>query len=306
MEKIKKPPVPLSLKMIRWIFPYLERALPTVADKLAVNLFFKPFRFKMPAREVNIAESATKFQYDIEGKSIQGYSWGSGEKAVLLMHGWAGRATQFREFIPALLRAGYQVIAIDGPAHGGSTGKSTHLLEFEDALKKLYDLYPQIFAVISHSFGGIATLFAVRNGLQVDKVVTIGCPTVGSYIVEEFLKRINASLRVGIYFEKYILKTLGKSFESFSVQQSLREISGIQLMSFHDKQDREVPIRHAEVLKEAYPKAEIVQTNGLGHMRILRDTNVITKSVAFLDSKPTKKSIEKSASKNLTFLDNSN
>jgi hypothetical protein len=45
-----------------------------------------------------------------ENKSkIQAYVWGDATNPyVLVMHGWAGRATQFRKFIPELVAAGYQ------------------------------------------------------------------------------------------------------------------------------------------------------------------------------------------------------
>ena len=40
--------------------------------------------------------------------------WGQGP-AVLLMHGWEGRPTQFASLITALVNDGYSVIALDGP-----------------------------------------------------------------------------------------------------------------------------------------------------------------------------------------------
>jgi esterase/lipase len=44
-----------------------------------------------------------------------------GNKAVLV-HGWAGRATQFRRVCWPLLKEGFQVVT-DGPAHGKLKGK---------------------------------------------------------------------------------------------------------------------------------------------------------------------------------------
>lgn len=43
--------------------------------------------------------------------------WGEGP-AVLLLHGWAGRPTQFAHLIEQLVGAGYSVYALDAPAHG--------------------------------------------------------------------------------------------------------------------------------------------------------------------------------------------
>ena len=48
--------------------------------------------------------------------------WGEGP-AVLLLHGWAGRPTQFAHLIEQLVGAGYSVYALDAPAHGRSPGR---------------------------------------------------------------------------------------------------------------------------------------------------------------------------------------
>ena len=43
------------------------------------------------------------------------YSWGSGP-TVLLVHGWEGRGSQLSAFAPALVKAGFRVVAVDMPA----------------------------------------------------------------------------------------------------------------------------------------------------------------------------------------------
>jgi alpha-beta hydrolase superfamily lysophospholipase len=87
-------------------------------------------------RNMECEQQATLEEIVANGLKIQTYRWGDSTKPyVLMMHGWAGRATQFRKFIPELVAAGYQVVGFDGPAHGKSSGKRTTILEFETALK---------------------------------------------------------------------------------------------------------------------------------------------------------------------------
>ena len=38
--------------------------------------------------------------------------------AVFLVHGWGGYSYSFAEMIPALVHAGYRVVALELPAHG--------------------------------------------------------------------------------------------------------------------------------------------------------------------------------------------
>lgn len=59
--------------------------------------------------------------------------WGEGP-AVLLLHGWAGRPTQFAHLIEQLVGAGYSVYALDAPAHGRSPGREANVVLFAHAL----------------------------------------------------------------------------------------------------------------------------------------------------------------------------
>lgn len=78
--------------------------------------------------------------------------WGSGP-AVLLMHGWEGRPTQFAELIKALVNAGYGVVALDAPAHGRSPGREANVVLFARALLEAASELPPLKAVIGHSMG---------------------------------------------------------------------------------------------------------------------------------------------------------
>jgi len=50
----------------------------------------------------------------------------------------------------------------------------------------------------------------------------------------------------------------------------------------HDQQDHDVPWQEGETLAHAWPNAISIQTQGLGHRRILRDPAVVARSVAFM------------------------
>jgi pimeloyl-ACP methyl ester carboxylesterase len=54
------------------------------------------------------------------------------------------------------------------------------------------------------------------------------------------------------------------------------------LLVVHDRDDREVPIEHGRRLAATWPLAELRETDGLGHRRILRDPNVVATAVAFV------------------------
>src|SRR3970040_3198587 len=91
--------------------------------------------------------------------------------SALLAHGWGGRATQMRRFVPALVAAGYRVVAYDQPAHGLSEGRLTGLPDFADALAEVARHHGGVRAVIAHSLGGPAAAIALARGLALARVV---------------------------------------------------------------------------------------------------------------------------------------
>jgi hypothetical protein len=278
----KKDKTPLLLKIVRWVFPKVERMAPPLAHRYFLRIFFTPLRYAVPEKERRAEEYAEKFDFRVGTKKIQGYRWGSGQAYVLFVHGWAGRATQFRRFIKPMTAAGLRVVAFDGPAHGNSEGKRTTILEFEEALKKIYSLHGIPDAIISHSFGGGAVLFSAMNGLAVKKLVNIGSPTIGDEIITTYLKAINGSPATGVFFKDYMLKTYGKPFDEFTALYFVRHLPRpIDLLLIHDEDDKEVTIKHAEELIKIYPAAKLVRTSTLGHTRILKDDAVIRWCVTF-------------------------
>jgi pimeloyl-ACP methyl ester carboxylesterase len=282
---MKKNHIPFAIKIIRWIYPKLERFVPGIAHRYFVKIFFTPFRYKTPVKEKKAETFAEKFTIRATGKKIQCYAWGHGEKLVLFVHGWAGRSTQFRRFIKPLITAGYRVVGFDGPAHGNSEGKETNLMEFEEALRRIYDKLGEPHAIISHSFGGGAVLFAAMNGLHVNKLIAIACPAIGDEIIKTYLRAINGSASTADFFRSYMIKTYHKPFDEFTSLHFVKHLSQkVDLLLVHDEDDREVSIDHALALGKSYPEAKIHKTQGLGHTRILKNDDVIRYCVTYIDS----------------------
>ena len=267
---------------MRWVFPKLERIVPSLAHRYFVKIFFTPLRFPVPEKEKKAGTFAEKFTVIAAGKKIQCYTWGSGTP-VLVVHGWGGRATQFRRFVKPLTGAGYKVVGFDGPAHGRSEGKRTNILEFEEAIRKIYEKVGQPAAIIAHSFGGGVTMYAAMKGLIVPKVINIACPVIGDEIINTYLRAINGSDSTREYFKKYVQKTYGRSFDEFTSSYFVQHLPRpIDVLLIHDEGDKEVLIQHAEKFIRLYPSAKLLKTSGLGHTRILKDDQVIRECVTFI------------------------
>jgi predicted alpha/beta hydrolase family esterase len=278
----KKDKTPLPLKIVRWLYPKVERIIPILAHRYFLRLFFTPLHYGVPEKEKKAESFAEKFTLDAANEKIQCYSWGKG-KPVLLVHGWAGRSTQFRRFIKPLTEAGYKVVGFDGPAHGNSTGKRTNVFGFEETLKAIYKKIGVPEVIIAHSFGGSAALFAAMNGLTIKKLINIASPTIGDEIIHTYLKAINGSMATKDFFKKQMVKEYGKPFDEFTAMHFIRHLpEPVNLLLIHDQNDKEVGLVHAEALAKVYPAARLIKTKGLGHTRILKDNDVIQQCVTFI------------------------
>lgn len=278
----KKVPVPFAMRMVPKVFPILEKLAPWLSNRFAWWLFFTPIRFQPPLRELEAASNANIDTFHADGKKLTYYTWGSGP-IILMMHGWAGRGTQFHAFIQPLTKAGYQVISLDGPAHGKSEGKSTNVLEFASAIQALRNIVGPIEGFVGHSFGGLTGMYAVQHGLDLKYLISIGSPTQAEMLLTEFSARINGSERVRRFIEKRVVKRIGMEFKEISIQHLLGHMPPIHYFNIHDQDDREVSVSHQAVIAKQFPGVVTKTTSGLGHMRVLKSAEVVQAVLEYIN-----------------------
>lgn len=280
----KKSKIPVALRFIQWAFPKVEALSPRLAARWFQHLFFTPFRYQLPAKEVEVLQHAKKYVIQVGEKKIQVYAWGEGP-AVVVVHGWAGRGTQFRKFVEPFTQAGYRLVAMDGPAHGQSEGKSTEIMEFAQAITSLFN-HEKAIAIIAHSFGGVASLYAIAHGMQAKVLINIASPTIAEEIIQSFLRALKASPRMGLLFREFIVKRTGKQFEDFSALEIIRQVPAtLNFLLIYDEDDEEVTMAHAYAMKKQFPQALLFETKKLGHTRILKEDSVINRCVTFVQQR---------------------
>jgi esterase/lipase len=280
----RKSNTPFLLRAVRWLYPKLERWAPLLAERIFRLVFYVPLSYRVPEKELEAANAAEKSTIDFQGKTIQLYGWGDKSRPyVLFVHGWAGRATQFRKFAGPINDAGYFMLGFDGPAHGKSGGTKTSILEFQDVLKKIFEVRGVPVAVVTHSFGGAAVLFSMMNGLPVKVLINIATPSMPDEILKTYLRAINGSWKSAERFKPYVKKMSGRDFEEFTTLYTIKHLPRpIKLLIVQDEDDQDVYALHADALLKVYPSAEILRTRGLGHTRILKDESVIRRCIAFI------------------------
>lgn len=263
------------------IFPLLEKYSPAIAKRLLVEIFFTPARYKFPEKELACIDTAEKKNILFKGRKVVVYQWGTG-KPVLIVHGWMGRATQFRKFIKIFNDAGYSIVGFDAPAHGRSEGFKSHLMYFVKVIELLSEEY-SFEGIIGHSLGGVAGLHVVHRGTKIPKLVMIGSPAIADDIIGAFLQRLNGSWLSGNYFKEYIQRKYHQPFEYYTASYVIQQINDQPLLLIYDEDDMEVRIKQGNHLKDLYPSASIIKTKGLGHTRILKNSGVINSCLNFIE-----------------------
>lgn len=124
----------------------------------------------------------------------------SGDRSVVLLHGWGSSVSFFHQQIPMLENAGFRVVAFDAEGHGQSekakqmaidditaNTRDNIIRDLED-LKKLIHL-PSKIALIGHSLigGGIAQLYAIRHP---ERVSWLGLLNTGTLLIDNVVRNV--------------------------------------------------------------------------------------------------------------------
>jgi len=282
MTKTNNPkPTLTAPNWLKKVFRVLELLSPSLTSRLATHLFFTPIRFKTPKNELKFYNTAERSSLKYKGKKVQIYKWGNSKQAVLLVHGWAGRGTQVAHLSESLLAAGYQVYTFDAPAHGHSAGKKTNLIEFGELIAKITQKYTEINSIIGHSMGGTASIYALTQGVTVEKCIVIGTPAYTEWILSSFCDQINVSTRVETLMKNYMERKLNKTFDELNNSSMVQKISTEGLI-IHCKDDVDTPFKDAKVIHQNWKNSTLVLTNGLGHRRILKNKEIAQNITDFL------------------------
>ncbi len=273
----------------------LGRLAPILAAKLAVRLFVTPIPTRPSARESGWAEGATRVTIPSPLGPIPVWAWGDGPETVLLVHGWSGRGLQLGAFVAPLIEKGYRVVTYDAPGHGDAQGRTSSMPAFAAALGAVARNFGPVSAVIAHSLGATAAVYAIAHReLAMARIVTISPSSRLHALRERFGEMTGFAPPVIARMRRILEDRFGFDWDD---SEPLRLAPGMEmpLMVIHDSGDRFVPHSEGNELAGEWPDGLLVTTKGLGHHRILRNPDVVASAVAFI-SEPATNVMERRAS----------
>ena len=287
MELLKnnKPLIPSLVipKLVRYFAKFLEVISTRLASMFGIRLFVTPVNFPLPKREQYMLKSAQKKRLLINdiNKEIEILSYGYSKKKILLVHGWSGRSTQLFAFADKLLENGFMVISFDGPAHGKSTGRTTMMPEFLKTIEKINTTFGPFEAAIGHSFGATSLYNAAATFLDIKTFIAIGSGDRISEIISNFAKNLYLKEKSAKKIQSGLEKKWVIHLDDFSSSNVAKKIK-IPVLVVHDKTDGDVPVSCAYKIRQNLEKGSLFITNGLGHTKILRNNEVVHKSIKFI------------------------
>ena len=281
-NKLLKPSLSIP-RVVRFFAKILEFFSSSMAAAFGERIFTTPINFSTPKREQYMLKSAQNKRLKVTeiNKEIEILSYGYSKKKVLLVHGWAGRSTQLFAFADKLLEKGYMVISFDGPAHGKSTGKTTMMPQFLSTIQKIESTFGPFEAAVGHSFGATSLYNATSDFLTIKTFVAIGSGDKISDIISNFANNLMLKEKSARKIQTKLEKRWNLKADDFASSYVARKIK-IPVLIVHDTKDGDVPVSCAYKIRQNLKNGSLLITHGLGHTKILRNQEVVNKSVEFI------------------------
>jgi pimeloyl-ACP methyl ester carboxylesterase len=266
--------------IIAYYLNIIHKISPKLAAKYIIRLFSKPFSPKKKPTLNSIFETAIHSYITYQNKKVVCYKWGNGNNAILVIHGWGGRASNFEKMISTLVQQGRTVYAFDAPAHGNSEGTHTNVLEFKNIIIELIRKNKEIKNSIGHSLGGVSAVLAFKeleNEQHRYNLILISSPADLAYVLNTFINFLKLPPKAFTNCLQYITNKYGLNLIQSSLMNINQPKNVATVTIIHDKGDKIVSVADSEKVITNWnidPKNVLI-TNSLGHYKILADTAVI-------------------------------
>jgi uncharacterized protein len=220
-------------------------------------------RFYFPSKEWNKIENVQfeEFYFNIETDTLNAILFTPEEKpkaTILFYHGSGGNISNYTFITDPLVKAGYQVFAVDFRGYGKSTGTPTHLniasdaqFVFDNIIEK--DGFKDLPIIIYGASLGtqIATKMAKDNQNKIAGLILDG--TISSFTDMALL---SASEEQKLIISQYVTSP-------YSSINDIKDIENLPKLFIHSKEDKVVPFTQGEaVFNKAQEPKELWKYEG--------------------------------------------
>ncbi|MEO1033446.1 MAG: alpha/beta hydrolase [Bacteroidota bacterium] len=251
------------------------------ASKKALNLFASPRKGRYTETQRKVVSSALFEEVDFNDTTIATYRWNGKGKTILLTHGWESNASRWDYILNDLRAQNYNIVALDAPAHGRSSGKRFNAVLYSECINVIAQKFqPEV--IIGHSVGGMASVFFMHNYPldTVKKMVLLGAPAHFTGVFSRYKALMGYNKRISNGLDNIVLERFGQPVDYFSAANFTKSIEAAGLI-IHDKNDKIIPYEDALLFANRYENSELISTTGFGHG--LKDASLTPKIVEFIN-----------------------
>jgi len=271
----------LLTKSIGIYINLLSFVFPKKASQLAYAIFSEPRSGKLSKNNLPkiLQESKTEtFRY--EEHQFQTYTWEGNDIVVLLVHGWESNASRWENLLPYLKKSGSTIIAIDGPAHGLSSGKEFSIPKYAEFIHIAVEKFQPKY-LIGHSIGGKTCLYyqSVYQNDKIEKIVVLGSPSDFKIILQNYIALLSLNYKISKALEDHYSEHFKIKLEHFSGQLFASKLNVKGLVA-HDIDDTVVLFEEGKKIASTWKNVVFIETKGLGHS--MHDDELYEKVSRFL------------------------
>lgn len=287
------------LKVTRLAFAQLEELSPGVAGRIAFELFCRTPSRKpkgTKARQVfmigrNRLRQATLVRLALSrGMAAAHHLPAEGDaerRQILVVHGWGSRAEYLSDLACGLQQTGADVVVLDLPGHGASSGRRLDLKIAAEAIVAAERHFGRFDGVVGHSFGGAAVMMAAGGvfsdlqTLKATRIALIGSPSSMGEVFNGFATMVGLGRSSVGAMRSRAVEIAGARVEELDGVSVARRIDR-PLLVVHAEDDKEVNVGHAQRYIGVSPHVRHLWANGHGHRRIVSAPEVIAAVASFL------------------------
>ncbi|HLA54902.1 MAG TPA: alpha/beta hydrolase [Flavobacterium sp.] len=235
MEKLKNL---LLAKSIGLYINFLSYAHPKKAGQLAYRFFSEPRLGRLSKESLPLVLQHAKTEtFNHNGQQIQAYIWKGNNNIILLVHGWESNASRWEKMLPYLRSSGSTIIAIDGPAHGLSSGVEFNVPAYAEYIDFAVQKFnPNI--LIGHSIGGAACIYYQYKyqSTSLQKMVILGAPSDLKTLVQNYVALLSLNAKIVTMLENHFIERFKFKLDDFSgkIFGSALSVKGMIAHDIHD------------------------------------------------------------------------
>lgn len=213
-------------------------------------------------------------------------------KKILILHGWMSRAAYMARLIRALHQKGYDIYALDFPAHGDAKGMQLPWTDAAKLVKEIINTKGPFYGIIGHSFGGSMVLSTLNianryNDWEIkhmpEKVILLASPTRLRTPLLPMARQFKLSKKGYLNLRKIFLKKTVIDLREIGFHHYVKG-GNIPVLCVHGEDDIVIPPVDSLAFCQQYPHGMLSIMPGVDHVNILFDERVADKITVFLNN----------------------